>query len=114
MIRLHTQIPGLLVAIILAGIAYPQFLPHPEPSSKSYHGHASHGLRIYIDPNTGEYARPPEPTVKITQEVFSARAFLNRPTTTTPMPPRERASPKSDGGYTIELHERFRSSRKDS
>ncbi len=107
MMRSHSITPGLLAIALLTGMAYSSFWSQPEPVS---HGH---GLRIYLDPDSGQYARPPEPTTKITPEFFSVHTLLGK-ATTNPSPLREQASPKSNGGYTIELREQFRPVRRGS
>lgn len=107
----HIKQPGLLLVMLLAGVVSYFNNSHTTlPHSVSV-GYAKHGLRAYVDPDTGQFGRPPKQSAQSTdapEPSFSAQAFIKRPTSVTLS---EQASAKAGGGYSIELRERYRPSR---
>jgi len=106
----HIKQPGLLLILLLTGVI--PYLYHSQPGPGLHPvsvAYASHGLRAYVDPDTGLYGRPPEQAADVIEKSFSAQAMISEPPAVTLS---EQVSGKSGGGYTIDLRERFRPSRK--
>lgn len=104
----HIKLPGLLLVMLLTGMV--SYLNNSQPASShtvsvSY---AKHGLRVYVDPDTGQYVRPPEQSADMTEPALTAQAMIAGPATVVLS---EQASAKSNGGYSIDLRERYRSNR---
>ena len=112
----HIKQPGLFAVMLLAGVvSYINHSPPTSPHSVSV-GYAKHGLRAYVDPDTGQFGRPPEHLADkigadMTGPSFSAQAISKQAVTVTLT---EQATSKPGGGYIIDLRERFRPSRKGS
>lgn len=110
----HIKQPGLFAVMLLAGVV--SYLNHSRPTTSPHSvsvGYAKHGLRAYVDPDTGQFGRPPERLADndITGPSFSAQAISKQAVIVTLT---EQAASKPGGGYIIDLRERFRPSRKGS
>ncbi len=69
-------------------------------------GQASHGLRAYLDPSTGEYERQPDlAPLNDLHSLFTAQVQPSQPTTRALT---EFKSPRVGGGFSIDLQQRFR------
>lgn len=97
------------MVVLLTGVVSSQYKPQSElgPHHLSM-AYASHGLQAYVDPDTGQYGRPPEPSVDISSPATSAQVYTKGAATVIFS---EQASAKSGGGYAINMRERFRPSR---
>lgn len=93
---------ALVAILILTGMLYP---PGYQQADDPHSIPASHGLRAYIDPDTGQYARATEvPPHAELQAGISANAPGQKTLT-------EIRSAKAGGGFSINLQARFRPQR---
>jgi len=106
---IHTNKLGLLLATTLLVMLCVQFYKDSKPMQQTLIlGHATHGLRVYVDPDTGQYTQPSPQAIESEMASLSALATIKPRTILTT----EKASLHRDGGFTIELREQFRPSRK--
>ena len=82
---------------------------HPVTASRTIStDYATHGLQVFIDPDTGQFGHPPEQVAQTASEAISAHASNRR---TERLILTEQISNKAGGGYNIELGEQYRPSR---
>lgn len=98
----------MVIAAILVMMGFQPGL-NPLKQQLANSGYATHGLRAYLDPDTGEYARQPELSpLNGLHALFSAGTLTPQ---VAPEPLTEVRSAKAGGGFSIDLQDRFRPNR---
>ena len=88
---------NLLVMLIIVGSGSVYVATNP-PVPES---HIRHGLKVFIDPNTGTFAKPEPGSVNLLTKV---RGLLS------PSSHKETPSFRKNGGYTVNLEHHYRPS----
>jgi len=101
----HLKRVGIMVTLGVVALTFAVYVAEPAKDIPPlYQKPAGHGLRIYIDPQTGQYAPPPPEPVATMQPNLSGQAYLAPDTP----PLLESPSNGAAGGYSIDLQEYFR------
>ena len=101
---------GLILMFICLSVGVLPTVNRPINSPTTLPGavHIGHGLRVYLDPTTGQFIRPDDMPLAteslLTAQVISLPAKAIAPVI-------ERPSAASGGGYTINMQEQYRPSR---
>lgn len=103
----------MLAAVAVAGLGlHALHLERQADPHAIYLGPATHGLRAYLDPDTGEYVPPAEdPAPSPPAAPLSAQASIAARLSGQP-PLHEVRTNRAGGGFAIDLQEHFRPPRR--